>query len=723
MKPLSRKAKEAIKTALALTIAYAIALAMDWDKPYWAGFTVAFTSLSTYGQSLNKAAMRMAGTGLSIGVAFVLIALFPQERWLLIVFLSAWLGFCTYMMGNPERGYFWNVAGFVCVVICISAGPDAANAFDIAVLRAQETGLGVLVYSVVASLLWPKRSGPGFEAAVRQLLAAQLGLFEGCRGLRRGEADAAQIRELTAQLRQAQAHFIQMLDAAEADTFEVWEQASQWRAFRQHAAALTTSLEHWRDSVLGLQDVDIYRLCPGLNEVSAALAQRFRDIQGILDGRLPTTELERIELILDKAAARELGAFQLAELAAAGARWREFETLTRAIVTDLAAIKGAPELARGEVFAGMQAAPFVIDQDRLVSAGRAMLILWGAYLAWIYVPDLPGGVTVVSMAAPFGMIMVGTPQLRVAQIFWPAFISTLWAGLIYIFILPRLSTFVELGLLIFVTTFTIGYFYAAPQKALGKAFGIAMFLVVAQISNDQVYSFMVVANTALMLPIVFSILFIAAYIPYSPDPDKHVLRLLARYFRSSEYLLASIGTGADPRRSRLEAARLAWHRQEVATLPRKLGTWVRLVNPELLPADQPGALAEVVQTLEGLTYRIQEILNESGGEYPPAFVESLQADVRGWRNDMRKTFDRLITAPGAVDPERFRTGLDAAADHMESQVKATLERPDRAGLSDEQGADFFRLLAAYRGVAEAMGNYARVAAGIDWARWREERFA
>jgi uncharacterized membrane protein YccC len=43
---ISRKAKEAIKTALAMTIAYGIALSMNWDKPLWAGFAVAFVSLA-----------------------------------------------------------------------------------------------------------------------------------------------------------------------------------------------------------------------------------------------------------------------------------------------------------------------------------------------------------------------------------------------------------------------------------------------------------------------------------------------------------------------------------------------------------------------------------------------------------------------------------------------------------------------------------------------------
>jgi len=37
---LSRRAKEAIKVALAMVLVYAIAMQMGWDKAYWAGFSV-----------------------------------------------------------------------------------------------------------------------------------------------------------------------------------------------------------------------------------------------------------------------------------------------------------------------------------------------------------------------------------------------------------------------------------------------------------------------------------------------------------------------------------------------------------------------------------------------------------------------------------------------------------------------------------------------------------
>ena len=100
---LTTRATGAIKTALAMSIAYGISLGMGWENPYWAGFAVAMISLSTLGQSLNKGAMRVLGTLVAAAVALSLLALFPQDRWLLMAALSVYVGICTYMLTGKSR--------------------------------------------------------------------------------------------------------------------------------------------------------------------------------------------------------------------------------------------------------------------------------------------------------------------------------------------------------------------------------------------------------------------------------------------------------------------------------------------------------------------------------------------------------------------------------------------------------------------------------------------
>ena len=95
---LSDRVKIAIKTALATVLAYGVALSMDWDHAYWAAFAVAFCTLSTGGESLNKGLLRFSGTVLGSLAAVTLIALFPQDRWLFLIGMSLFTGFCTYMM-------------------------------------------------------------------------------------------------------------------------------------------------------------------------------------------------------------------------------------------------------------------------------------------------------------------------------------------------------------------------------------------------------------------------------------------------------------------------------------------------------------------------------------------------------------------------------------------------------------------------------------------------
>src|SRR6516225_2868882 len=120
---LSDRFKAAVKTALAMVLAYGVALSMDWDNAYWAAFAVAFCSLSTVGESLNKGLLRLCGTCLGILATIILIALFPQDRWLFLIGMSIFVGFCTYMMAaGTSRWYFWQVAGFSVPLLALAGG-------------------------------------------------------------------------------------------------------------------------------------------------------------------------------------------------------------------------------------------------------------------------------------------------------------------------------------------------------------------------------------------------------------------------------------------------------------------------------------------------------------------------------------------------------------------------------------------------------------------------
>jgi uncharacterized membrane protein YccC len=722
MLTLSTRSKEAIKTALAMTIAYGIALSMDWDKPYWAGFAVAFTSLATVGQSFNKAALRMLGTLVTTVVALIFIALFAQDRWLFMLFLSVYVGFCTYMMAGKKHRYFWHVCGFVCAIICMDAGPNSIKAFEIAILRAQETGLGILVYSLVSILLWPISSRADFEAAACKLASTQKQLYRSYLDLMSGEGNAGEAQALRAQEVQEQARFGQLLDAAETDTYEIWELRRQWGRYRSQAAELTETMERWRESFAEVKALDLSRLLPNLIPFGAELDERLAQIGRLLANQPPERQPVAMDLALDKAEARALSHFHKAALAVTRSRLQYLEVLTRSLFDSLSDIKSFGQLVSEVDTAPPPRGGFVLDPDRMAGAVRVILILWLAFLSLIYLNDIPGGTGFVSMATAFGMAMATMPQASVSLLFVPATVSVLFAGLVHIFVMPQLSSFIGLGLLIFAVTFGICYLFSAPRQMLGRALGLAMFVVIASISNEQTYSFLKVANTALMFVLLFVLLAITAHVPFYLRPERVFLRLLGRFFRSCDYLMSTMHRDPQREMTRLDRWRKAFHVREVSTLPRKLGTWAPSIDKKALSGTSPQQVQAVVTSLQGLTYRMQELLEERGNPQAQFLVQELQEDVRAWRLRVQETFQRLSENPATGDRETFRTKLDGILDHLEERIKGALDKAPEGQFSDRDGENFYRLLGAYRGVSEALINYVGSTDTIDWTQWEEARF-
>ena len=104
-------------------------------------------------------------------------------------------------------------------------------------------------------------------------------------------------------------------------------------------------------------------------------------------------------------------------------------------------------------------------------------------------------------------------------------------------------------------------------------------------------------------------------------------------------------------------------------------------------------------------------------------VQQLLEDIRAWRLRVQATFQKLSVDPTTGEHEVFRTRLDEITGHLEARTQDVLDKTADGQLSDQDAENFYCLLGAYRGVSDALVDYAENANVIDWSRWREERFA
>lgn len=715
---LSPRFTESFKTALAMVVTYAIALQMAFDNPYWAAFAVAMVSLDTAGQSLNKAALRMGGTLLAVCVAWALLALFPQQRWAMLLALTPWLGLCAYMLMGPRRQYFWFVAGFVCLIIVVKSGGESQDPFGIAVARVEETGLGILVYSIVSLFLWPRNSRSDLEAATRELFDSQRGIWGGYRGLLGGEGSDEALRP--ARLREAQAltRLGQALNAAEMDTYRVWEARFAWRRWVAASTQLLETLERWRTTFPEARGLALTRLLPGLEGAYAELDRRLDQIDRLLSGAKGVEAPREVSLPVDEAGASALSHFEKGTLALFRAQVRNLDSATRSLHEAASDIHGTGALAT-RPRPRPSAAHFTLDLDRLRGAVTATATLWAAFLVWVYL-DPSTHTMFVFFATQWTLISLLGRQ-SIPSMLPGLLLGFAAGGVAYVLLMPHLSGYLELGGMIFAATFGGFYLLWDPRHRGTRTAFLALFFATIAVSNEQTYSFAGYANTVVGALFSVWLATLLSYFPTSPRPEKRFLRLQRRFFRQGRRLLSQLAADR-PAPGALARWRLAGYRNDLQGIPTQLAALADQIDYRLLPGTRAEEVRTLVTALLTLGLRIRDLLEAREEAEPDPRLERVNAELRSWRELAQDQLGRWVEDPAAaVAPVAdMRERIGARVVRMEAGLDEAREREESGPAADFE--PFYRYLGGFRGLAEAGVGYAELASRVSWPVWREARF-
>jgi hypothetical protein len=158
------------------------------------------------------------------------------------------------------------------------------------------------------------------------------------------------------------------------------------------------------------------------------------------------------------------------------------------------------------------------------------------------------------------------------------------------------------------------------------------------------------------------------------------------------------------------------------SLPGKVGVWSKAIDQNKFSSNKPDQVQNLVTTLQGLVYRIENLLEAREPRQAESLAREMQESVHAWRERIESLFVKWSGNPGSVPAVDLEQRLAAVLSVLEQRIDAITAQPDRATLSAEDGENFYRLLGAYRGVSEATVAYAGIAGTIDWAEWGEEKF-
>ncbi len=531
------------------------------------------------------------------------------------------------------------------------------------------------------------------------------------------------LQSLRMQEVQLLSQFAVTLGGAETESYEVWELRRQWRTYRQLSTDLGETLERWRGSFPEIHQLHIESLLPGLQAMYSEVDARFVQIERMLAGKAPTGKPRAMTLKVDRTELRALTHVQRAAVAIFKSQVEQIEALTREVFDCVADIKGYAEESTATAPAREFHHGLALDPDRLLAVFRVVTTLWIAFLIWVYI-DPPGHAGFVQFAANMAMAVAMLPQARPISMVLPFALGSVFAGVLYVFVMPQLSSFWQLAIMIFGATFAIYYLFSEPRQGLAKIGAIVPFLVLTSIQNEQTYDFASYANSTAMIILALFLIVVVTYLPPSPRPEKTFLRLLKRFFRHADLMLSRLNP--DAKREMALGGRLetAFYRNDLLDLPDKLAMYGRQIDHKISPENGPERIQAIVNVARILADRIKML--EDAAQYPQSdlLIQELRDDVRAWRSAVQVEY-RLW----ARDPENAarRAGdleerLSARLDRLEARISEVFALTGAVELRADDYENFYRLLGSYRGVSEGGIEYARQAEGINWARWREARF-
>jgi uncharacterized membrane protein YccC len=718
------KFKEAIKTGLAFALVFGIAMQLDWMNPYWAGWAVAVIALPTAGEAIRKGTFRVVGTIPGCIAALVIHALAPQERWMFMLLTCAWVFVTSYLMvSRTKDSYLWTMACYVCLVILLSDLDSSGNMFESAVFRTVETVMGVVVYTLISVFIWPRTNLGALMKASVDLAAALNELYSAGRDrMLRQQATEANPKGPQAKVLQQLTGFTQALQAEGSESYEVSEVRHLWERFQTLSGAFLETAARWQCGLAELERIELRAVFPGLSaffaELDAHLAQLAQALSGQPTGYQPRT----VALEADPAVLGRLASFDRAAVEVARKEMEKLDSLTAAL------LRCACEL-QGQVASGseLKSAPTpdakyrgtwlpVPDWDHVRSAAFVAATTGVGFLIWILF-DPPGHSGWFQLSGTIALFVALVPQLQARRLIAPVAVTSAICLAIYVLVMPRMSSFLGLGSLLFACMFLNCYFLSG----IARFFTSMAILNILQIQNEQVYSFYVMVNVFLFLVMAFTFLYVMSYLMGSPRPEKAVLGLLDRFFRSAEFLMSLKSAKPGQERS-IDRWRAAFHERQLRSLPAKLGAWIKAIDLRLFPDNTPEQIQALVTSAQALVYRIEQFQDAGAATQAEPLARELRDDIMTWHAGIETTFGRWSRNPEAEPVAALRQRLEAGLSHLEDRIKEVLNRSGE-NVSREEGENFFRLLGGYRGVSEAALAYAGAAQVINWSHWREERFS
>jgi hypothetical protein len=505
----------------------------------------------------------------------------------------------------------------------------------------------------------------------------------------------------------------QTIAAAASESHEIHEVRHLWKRLHGLSVGLLDVMDRLQPGLEDLQHIDFETDAGEVKTFFSLLNSRLREARDMLCGQPPGDLREAMPASLGSPRLDGLNHFQRAAIEVTRTELENLDPLTRAQVNCVRDLEGyqagkeSPALAPCSQAIAVPFGPPPLDPDRVRATLMVIASMWTASLIWIYF-NPPGHAAWYQFVPSLALVAAQYPHVRFKLLKPMAYAYVVTLAL-YVFLMPQLSSFSQLGPLIFLITFGAAYYFTGLARV---AIYLGMFNMLG-ISNQQTYDFAAQANAFLFTMMGIMLVVALTYITRTPRPKQTFISMLRRFFRACEFLISEVDDSAGAS-SLLQRMKRAYYLQELRMLPTKLGVWGKQIDPVRLD--------EIVSRIQNFAQRTAGLLAMRPTQQARLVVKELGNEERAWRLMLERGLKDWSERPDVESAVELRERLSARLAGLNARIEQILNRPGRQQLTQEESRNFYRLLGRFRGLTQAAIAYAESTGSVDWKEWREERF-
>jgi len=292
---------------------------------------------------------------------------------------------------------------------------------------------------------------------------------------------------------------------------------------------------------------------------------------------------------------------------------------------------------------------------------------------------------------------------------------------VYLLLMPLLDSGFAILALIFVYTFVFGFLGSrSPVLKLGP---LMMFVNMANVTNDQIYSFILLVTGGLVMLIGVSIVVLVHRLLSPMHAEKIMLRTLRRFFQGCARIAFAYTVPATRQATASRIYRKRLFENRVLPLPAQLQGVMKGLDYQQFPANSEDRVRDLAHNLYSLRNRLlalESSYNTAACESPELLqaIQPLQGDWRRRVHDIFNKWARLEPADDLIDAWRRQPELS-----QDMQQHLDELQHGRVTAVDDTGAqNLYALLGSLKSLLESMEKMQDSMNGINWAQWSTARF-